>query len=209
MRNVTSIAARAGPRAAGRIVASMAGRKLPKTLSSDEVDALMRIPNMDAPTGLRNRCMLELMHRNGFRVGEICALELRDVRWREHEIHFTGKGAKEAVATIDDQTQALLERWKAERRRYAAGQPWLFTTLDGDPVGRRYVWAMLRRYSRRAGIRPVNPHMLRHTFATDLLREGFNLREVQTACRHADIRTTTIYTHVHDAELAEKMRRRR
>lgn len=190
----------------------MAGRKLPETLTADELDALMARPNLAAPTGLRNRCMLAVMHRCGLRVSEVCGLHLRDVDWREGSIRIrpeVAKGGREAVVYLDDPTRQLLERWKDVRRHYAAGRPHLFTTLKGGPVGRRYVWEMVARYARRAGIaRPVWPHLLRHTFATDLLREGFTIAEVQKLMRHADLRTTAIYLHVHDADLAQKVRRR-
>lgn len=187
----------------------MAPRRLPKTLTADEVAALKARPNLAAPTGLRNRCLLEVMHRCGLRVSEACGLHLRDVRWREHQIHLRPeitKGEKEAVVYLDPSTQALLERWKDVRRHYAAGSPWLFTTLKGGPVDRHYVWEMVRRYARRAGIeRGVHPHVLRHTYATELLAEGFNVVEVQRLLRHSDIRTTTLYLHLRDEDLARKV----
>lgn len=190
----------------------MAGRELPKTLTSDEVAALMERCNLAAPTGLRDRAMLELMHRAGLRVSEVCGLHLRDVDWRQGTVHIrpeVGKGGKEAVQPLDRQTLDLLERWKAVRRAYAAGRPHLFTTLKGGPVSRHRVWEMTARRARRAGIdRPVWPHMLRHTYATELLRDGFNVVEVQRLMRHSDIRTTTVYLHLHDAELSAKVRRR-
>lgn len=187
----------------------MAGRKLPKTLSRDEVEALMARPNVDCPTGLRNRAMLALMHRSGLRVSELCGLELRDVKWQERQLHLRPeitKGRVEAVAYLDASSLELLERWKAIRRHYAARRPHLFTTLRGGPVDRRYVWEMVARYARKAGIeRPVWPHVLRHTYASELLAEGFTVREVQHLLRHADIRTTSIYLHLMDADLARKI----
>lgn len=189
-----------------------APRELPKVLTPDEVDALLAAPNVDCPTGLRNRCMLQLMLRCGLRVTETTLLHLRDVDWNDGSLHLRPeitKGEKEAFTYIDDATLEWLKRWKAERRKYAAGQPWLFTTLKGEPVGRKYVWAMMRRFAKRAGIREeIHPHMLRHTFATDLLREDFNIREVQQLMRHNDVRTTQIYTHVDDAQLRRRMRER-
>ena len=191
----------------------MAPRRLPKTLTADELAALLARPNLDCPTGLRNRCMLALMHRCGLRVSETCGVHLRDVDWKAGEIRIrpeVAKGGREAVVYLDATTLDLLKRWKAIRRRHAAGQPWLFTTLRGGRVDRHYVWEMVARYARKAGLdRPVHPHMLRHSYATELLREGFNVREVQVLMRHADIRTTAIYTHIYDAELREKIRARR
>jgi integrase/recombinase XerD len=191
----------------------MPDRRLPKTLTKDEIAALMARPNTDAPTGLRNRCILEVMHRCGLRVSEACGLHVRDVKWAEAQIHVRpeiAKGGKEAVVYLDPATLALLERWKAVRRPYAAGRPHLFTTLKGEAVDRRYVWEMTRRYARRAGIeRNVHPHVLRHTYATELLGEGFNVVEVQRLLRHSDIRTTTVYLHLRDEDLARKVQKRR
>lgn len=189
----------------------MARRDLPKTLTAEEVEALMARPNLAAPTGLRDRAMLELMYRNGLRVSEVCGLHLRDWRVRDRQLHLrpeVAKGGREAFLPLDLIAEGFLERWKAVRRRYAAGKPQLFTTLAGHPVDRRDVWAMVARRARRAGISHAHPHMLRHTFATELLRDGFSIREVQKLMRHADIRTTAIYLEVRDEELAEKVRRR-
>src|SRR3954462_15853158 len=107
------------------------GRDLPKTLTAEEVDALMGRPNLAAPTGLRNRAMLALMHRCGLRVAEVCGLHLRDVDWREGTIRLraeVAKGGREGVVYADQPTLDLLARWKDVRRRYAAGHPHLFTT---------------------------------------------------------------------------------
>lgn len=173
----------------------------------------MARPNVDCPTGLRNRAMLELMHRAGLRKAEVCGVHLRDVDWTRARIRLrpeVAKGRREAVLPLDRRTLGWLERWKAVRRRYASGSPLLFVTLRGTPVGHKYVWEMVSRYARKAGIgQPVYPHMLRHTFATELLSEGFNVREVQDLLRHADIRTTVIYTHVAPEHLAQKVRNRR
>lgn len=187
----------------------MAGRRLAKTITKDEAQRLLARPNLDAPTGLRDRCMMELMYRAGLRVGEVCGLQLRDVDWDEGIIRFSGKGDKERTAYLDAPTLEILKRWKGVRRKYAARQPHLFTTLRGGPVNRKDVWEMVVRRAERAGIeRHVTPHMLRHTFATELLGEGFNIREVQELVGHADVRTTQIYTHVMDAELKRKIRSR-
>ena len=192
-------------------------RTLPKTLTSEELDALLAMPNLEVPTGLRDRCIMELMVRCGLRVSECCGLHLRDVDWKQGEIRLRPeitKGAKEAVAYLDEPTLALLERWKAVRRHYAAGKPHLFVCIRqaqrGGPLDRRRVWEMTVRRARKAGIeRPVWNHMLRHTYATRLLSEGFTIREVQQLMRHDDIRTTVIYLAVHDEQLKAKVRARR
>jgi site-specific recombinase XerD len=100
-------------------------------------------------------------------------------------------------------------RWVDGHRPRGRHVRHLFTTLPGGPVGTRYVRAMIARYAGRAGIeRRVHPHLLRHTFATQLLREGFNIREVQRLMRHADLRTSAIYLEIYDEELERKIRGR-
>lgn len=187
-------------------------RTLPQTLGKDEIAALMARPNVNCPTGLRNRAMLAVMLRCGLRVSELCGVYLRDVDWRAAEIRIrpeVAKGGREAVVYLDDATLDWLERWKHVRRAHAAGNPWLFVTLVGGQVNRHYVWEMTARYARKAGIeRKVWPHLLRHTFATDLLAEGFNLKQVQELMRHSNIQTTSIYLHVRDIELRDKVRGR-
>jgi len=184
-------------------------RKLPRVLTQEDAAALLAVPSLKRPTGLRNRCLLELMYRCGLRVSEVCGLHVRDVRRREKQIHLrpeVAKGGQEGWAYLDPRTLELLELWKDVRRNYAAKKPHLFTTLEGGPVDRRYVWAMMRRYSRRAGLEhPANPHALRHTYATELLREGFDLRQVQELLRHSNIQTTSVYLHVFDHELQRKI----
>lgn len=191
----------------------MAPRKLPKTLTADEVDALMARPNITCPTGLRNRAILELLHRAGLRASEACGIHLRDLDWKTGDLRIRGevaKGGREAVLPLDDRTLEWLIRWKAERRRYAAGKPWMFTTLKGGQLDRRYIWEMVSRYGRRAGIEdPVWPHRLRHTYATTLLADGFTITDVQLLMRHADLRTTAIYLHVRNEDLRAKVRARR
>ncbi len=193
-------------------------RRLPKTLTAAEASALMAMPNLACPTGLRDRCVLELMHRAGLRVTETCELHLRDVDWTAGEIRLRPeitKGAREAVVYLDDGTLALLERWKIARRPYGAGRPHLFVCVRGaqrgHPLTRRAVYRMVRRRALKAGIdRPVWPHMLRHSYATDLLGEGtFSIVEVQKLMRHSDLRTTSLYLEVRDEQLREKVRHRR
>jgi integrase/recombinase XerD len=190
---------------------------LPKTLTGDELERLLAVPNLDTPTGLRDRVMLELMVRCGLRVTETCELHLRDVDWREQEIRLRAeitKGHKEAVVYVPDPTMALLERWKAVRRPYGAGRPHLFvcvrTAQRGDPLDRRRVWEMIRRRAAKAGIdRAVWTHMLRHTFATSALADGFNVRDVQRMMRHSRLETTALYLDVRDEDLKARIRHRR
>ena len=193
-------------------------RNLPKTFTDDELTALLAQANLNVPTGLRDRCMLELMCRCGLRVSECCGLHLRDVDWREGEIRLRAeitKGGKEAVVYLDAPTLALLERWKQARRPFGAGRPHLFVCVRsgqrGEPLDRRRVYEMVRRRAEKAGIdRAAWTHMLRHTYATGLLASGeFTIKDVQRLMRHSRLETTAIYLDVRDEDLKAKVRRRR
>jgi integrase/recombinase XerD len=186
-------------------------RKLPKIITRDEARALLDAPNLRAPTGLRNRCILELMYRAGLRVGEVVKLQPRDVDVQGGTVRIhDGKGG-DGTAYFDSASVApLLDTWKRERRHHASTDSPLFCTLQGGAVSVRYVEQMVQRMRRRAGIKAnVTPHVLRHTFATELLDEGLHIREVQEAVRHADLSTTMIYTHVLDSNLRAKIQRRK
>lgn len=185
-------------------------RRLPKTISRDEAAALLAAPNTRAPTGLRNRCILELMYRAGLRVGETLALQPRDVDLSSGTVRvLDGKGG-DGTGYFDPTVRPWLEQWSRERRHYARRDSPLFCTLKGDPVSVRYVEAMVKRMAKRAGVtNTVTPHVLRHTFATELLDEGANIRQVQEAVRHADISTTMLYTHVLDTQLRSLIRKRK
>ena len=205
-------------RAASRYAERMRSRReLPKTLTAEDLHRLLATPNLEVPTGLRDRCVLELMVRCGLRVSEVCGLHLRDVDWREGEIRLRPeitKGGKEAVAYLDAPTLALLERWKAVRRQFAAGKPHLFVCIRsgqrGEQLDRRRVWEMTCRRAQKAGIeQAVWNHTLRHTFATSALADGFTIREVQRLMRHEDIRTTAIYLELREPALKAKVRARR
>jgi integrase/recombinase XerD len=201
-------------------------RKLPKSLSRDEVARLLAQPNLRASTGLRDRVMLELMYRAGLRVGEVCDLEPRDVDLAEGVVHvIEGKGGKDRTAYYDPpEVSPLIADWLAVRRRLGLDwAPTLFCTVrpsnttlggrhePGRPVGRRQVQDMIKRRAAHAGVDPakVTPHKLRHTFATELLDEGVNLRAVQELLGHADLATTEVYLHVFDADLRKVIQRRR
>lgn len=188
-------------------------RRLPKTISRVEAEALLAAPNLRAPTGLRNRVMLELMYRAGLRVGEVCALRPRDVDAARGTVRIEdGKGGDGTAYFDTASVSPLLEEWKRERRRLGVGgDAPLFCTLQGGEVKTSYMRAMVKRMCKRAELdgRKVSPHVLRHSFATELLDEGFHIREVQEAVRHADLSTTMVYTHVLDSNLRAKVQRRK
>ena len=150
--------------------------------------------------------MLRLMLEDGLRVGEVVALRPEHLDMTTCKLTVReGKGSKDRTLWINDELRDEIGAW-LERRPES---PYLFPTRDGNQVQTRYMRAMVKRLARQAEVDEadrVSPHTLRHTFATDLLRETKNLRLVQKALGHADISTTQIYTHIVDEELEEALR---
>lgn len=183
-------------------------RKLPETLSIDEVDRLLAAPDETSPHGLRDRAMLELMYSSGLRVSELCTLSLTSVEMTEGWVRVTGKGAKERVAPVGSRALAALERYlRAGRPKLVKPRTGsdLFLSQWGRALSRKMFWINIRRYARHAGIeKPVKPHGLRHSFATHLLANGADLRAIQEMLGHADIATTQIYTSVDDKRLVSQ-----
>ncbi|MBU4056230.1 MAG: tyrosine-type recombinase/integrase [Proteobacteria bacterium] len=179
-------------------------RKIPEVLTDDERAALLEAPSTRYPTGLRNLCMLRVMLDAGLRVGELVNLEPRDINMTSGKLHVhQGKGGKDRVLWLGEDDIELIGRWLEVRPR---GKK-LFTTLKGGPLDTRYIRAMVERVAARAGInRRIHPHLLRHSFATDLLRDTGRLDLVQKALGHSSIQTTSIYLHLVDGELESALK---
>jgi integrase/recombinase XerD len=182
------------------------GRTLPKVIEKEEVERLLAQPNPKYPTGLRNRSILEVMYRCGLRLSEAIDLKPSHIRWKNQELLVRqGKGKKDRVVPIDGRCMLWLERWKAKRPE----STWFFCNLKGGKLQPRYLQQMMEREAQAAGLsQKVTPHMLRHTCATELLDEGFTLREVQEFLGHSSVATTQIYTHVRPKALGDKIRAR-
>ncbi|MFT3720213.1 site-specific tyrosine recombinase XerD [Pseudorhodoferax sp.] len=178
--------------------------RVPKTLTEAQVEALLAAPDVQAPLGLRDRAMLELMYASGLRVSELVSLRTFQIGLKEGVLRVTGKGGKERLVPFGELAQEWLERYLHEARpELLAGRQSedLFVTSRGAQAGqamsRVMFWSLVRKYALAADIRvPLSPHTLRHAFATHLLNHGADLRAVQMLLGHADISTTTIYTHV-------------
>ena len=181
------------------------GRRLPEVLSPEERTALLRQPNRRAPTGLRNACLITVMLDSGLRAAEVLNLKVQDLDWMSGKLTVKqGKGKKDRVLWLNESAIEVLRQWK-EKRKVQEGL--LFTTLLGQPIYSQYLRFMVKRYARKAAIpKDVHPHMLRHTFATDLYRATKNIRLVQKALGHADLSTTMIYTHLVDEELEDALK---
>jgi integrase/recombinase XerD len=179
--------------------------KIPEILTEDEIKLLLKQPNKRYPTGLRNLCLMRVMLDAGLRAGEVLNLTLQDVDWRSGKLKVReGKGKKDRVLWLNEDALNLLRKWR-ERRPHSSDL--LFPTLDGNRIDDRYLRAMVKRYGEKGGIsKSVHPHMLRHTFATDLYRQTKNIRLTQKALGHSDLSTTMIYTHIVDDELEDALR---
>lgn len=174
--------------------------RVPKTLSEAQVEALLQAPDADTPLGLRDRTMLELMYASGLRVSELVSLKSVHLSLSEGVLRVTGKGAKERLVPFGEEAHAWLTRYLAEARSailQGQASDALFVTGRGGPMTRQMFWQLIKKYALQGDVRvPLSPHTLRHAFATHLLNHGADLRAVQMLLGHADISTTTIYTHV-------------
>lgn len=182
------------------------GRRLPRTLSEEQVERLLAAPDVSTPLGLRDRAMLEVLYATGLRVSELVGLELAQVSLAQGVVRVVGKGNKERLVPLGDEASHWLERYLAGARpllvRRRHGSPTLFVTARGVPMTRQAFWHNVKRYARAAGLTPApSPHTLRHAFATHLLNHGADLRVVQMLLGHASLTTTQIYTHVARARL--------
>ena len=187
-----------------RLIAARQPPRVPKTLSEAQVEALLNAPDTTTPLGQRDRTMLELMYASGLRVSELVMLKTFHVGHNEQVLRVTGKGNKERLVPFGQIAGQWLQTWLADgRREVLAGQQSedLFITSRGIKAGeamsRVMFWNLVKKYALQACITvPLSPHTLRHAFATHLINHGADLRAVQMLLGHADISTTTIYTHV-------------
>ena len=178
--------------------------RVPKTLSEAQVEALLAAPDVQTPLGLRDRTMLELMYASGLRVSELVTLKTFNVSMNEHVLRVIGKGNKERLVPFGEIAAEWIKRYLEDARPQvlrAKQTDDLFVTNRGSKPGtgmtRVMFWMIVKKHARAAGITaPLSPHTLRHAFATHLLNHGADLRAVQMLLGHADISTTTIYTHV-------------
>ncbi len=176
-------------------------RRLPKNVSEKEVESLLAAPAVATTLGLRDRAMLETLYATGLRVSELTGLKVAQVSLDMGVVRVLGKGRKERLVPLGEEAIAWIKRYLAEARAGLAGagtSDALFVTARRGPMTRQGFWLLIKRYGRKAGIPAarLSPHVLRHAFATHLLNHGADLRVVQLLLGHADITTTTIYTHV-------------
>lgn len=173
---------------------------LPDSLSGPEVERLLAAPDVDQPSGIRDKAILETFYGTGLRVSEIGGLRSENVHGDAGYIRCIGKGNKERIVPIGSQALHWIERYRKDARPLVPGaddQAILFLTRSGRPFARQGLWRLIRKYAHQAGIaKRVTPHTLRHSFASHLLANGAPLRIIQEMLGHADITTTQQYTHI-------------
>lgn len=183
------------------------GRRLPKTLSMREIEALLAAPDATQTLGLRDRAMLELLYASGLRVSELIRLRRDEINLEHGVVRLIGKGNKERMVPTGEWALDAIREWLRHGRPQIAtadSADWVFPSTQGGPMTRQNFWMLIKRYALQAGIHsPLSPHTLRHAFATHLLEHGADLRVVQTLLGHSDLSTTQIYTHVAKARLKE------
>ena len=187
-----------------RLQSAKQALRVPKTLTEHQVEALLAAPDVSSPMGVRDRTMLELMYASGLRVSELVTLKVFNVSLSENVLRVFGKGNKERLVPFGEVASLWVKQYlSGARPGLLAGKQTedLFVSHRGVKAGtamsRVMFWMIVKKYARSAGITAtLSPHTLRHAFATHLLNHGADLRAVQMLLGHADISTTTIYTHV-------------
>lgn len=173
-------------------------KNLPKYLTEPEVEKVLTAPDITTPEGKRDRAILELMYASGLRVSEAVKLKMSNIDWTGSVIKVLGKGSKERIIPYNIKAHQALRDYLSSLHGTVPDNPESFVFLhkSGKPVSRTYVWRHIGNYCRKAGVKTISPHVLRHSFATHLLAHDADLRAVQELLGHSNISTTEIYTHV-------------
>jgi integrase/recombinase XerD len=175
-------------------------KSLPKSLSEEEVEALIAAPDIQHPVGIRDRAMLEILYACGLRVTELVALLVTEIIIQDGVIRVTGKGQKTRLVPMGEESVDWVKKYLTDSRPkilLKRTSKYLFVTNRGELMTRQTFWHLIKKYTIQAGInKTISPHVLRHAFATHLINHGADLRVVQMLLGHSDISTTQIYTHV-------------
>ncbi|MDB2471273.1 site-specific tyrosine recombinase XerD [Flavobacteriaceae bacterium] len=184
------------------------GRKLPDTLSIEEIDTLISSIDLGTPQGERNRAIIETLYSCGLRVSELTNIKISDLFFEEGFIKVTGKGNKQRFVPISSLTQKYIELYKDDVRPHAPiveeHQDTLFLNRRGKQLTRAMIFTIVKQLTAKAGINKIiSPHTFRHSFATHLLENGADLRAIQLMLGHESITTTEIYMHVDKSHLSK------
>ena len=177
------------------------GRKLPDTLSIEEVDALIHAVDLSKPEGERNKTMLEVLYSCGLRVSELINLKISNIYFNDGFIRITGKGDKERLVPIGKQAIKCLDIYLNQVRNHQPIQTgcedFAFLNRRGKPLSRVMIFTIIKNLAEKISLqKTISPHTFRHSFATHLIEGGADLRAVQEMLGHESITTTEIYTHL-------------
>lgn len=182
-----------------------ASHSLPKVLSVEDVDKLLDAIDVSSPLGIRDRALFELIYSCGLRISEASSLKMDNVHLKERILIVHGKGDKERMVPFGIPAQERLQKYLSDVRPFLAKDksvPEVFLNYSGEPLSRKGIWKNFQKLEAKSGV-TSKIHTLRHSFATHLLAGGMDLRSVQELLGHANLATTTIYTHVEDTQLRE------
>jgi integrase/recombinase XerD len=184
------------------------GRKLPDTLSEEEIDSIIAAIDLSKPEGERNRAMLEMLYGCGLRVSELTNLKLSDLFFDEGFIKVTGKGDKQRFVPIVESTIKYVTIYRTQIRNHmniqAGFEDTLFLNRRGKQLTRAMVFTIIKRLVEAIGLKKnVSPHTFRHSFATHLLQNNADLRSIQLMLGHESITTTEIYVHLDKSHLTK------
>jgi len=186
-------------------------RVLPETLTIQEVDRVLLLPDMSSPEGVRDRAILETLYATGMRISELANVKLADYNERARTVICHGKGSRERIVPVGREAAAAVSLYLKESRPFflkGRESAHVFVTRLKSKFTRAGLWKMIRGYVRRLGLeKRVTPHTFRHSFATHLLANGADLRVIQAMLGHASISTTQFYTHV-DKERLKSIHRK-
>lgn len=188
------------------------GRKLPDTLSEDEINTLIAAIDLSKPEGERNRAMLETLYGCGLRVSELVNLKISDLFFDEDFIKVTGKGDKQRFVPISSVNKKYISIYRKEVRVHQKIQKGfddiLFLNRRGRQLTRAMIFTIIKQLAEKIGLKKsISPHTFRHSFATHLLQNGADLRAIQQMLGHESITTTEVYVHVDRTHLTDVMNR--
>ena len=173
---------------------------LPKFLYKEELDTLESIPDLDTTEGIRDKLIIELFYSTGIRVSELSNLKINDIDFKEKKINIFGKGSKERIVLFGNPCLELINLYMNNSRPYILNDgdsPYLFVNKRKNKLSENSIRIIIKNILKKSGLNiKLTPHVLRHTFATDLLNNGADLRTVQELLGHENLKTTEVYTHI-------------
>ena len=181
-------------------------KKLPKVVYNKELEELFKVPDINTPLGLRDLLILELLYSTGVRVSELVNIKISDISFNNKEISIFGKGSKERIVLFGNRCEDILNDYIHNGRNKLVSKytddDYLLLSKTGRQMDQREVRYIIDDIVTKTGLKiHISPHVLRHTFATDLLNNGADLRSVQQLLGHESLSTTTIYTHISNERL--------